>query len=709
MRRLLRHLRSVLRVRPGKPAIGAGLRTALATAVPLVLAFLLGVRDASWGGLSGLLVSLADKGGSYRTRAKELGAVTLLGAVVGALGAPGGSTPWLDVSLMWLGVTAAAFARSYGETAGSVGGQLAVIFVVSLGAPAVAPEAALARAFWLLFGGLWAMTLSLVLWPLRPYRPARRAIARVYRELADACWDLGRLSRNGAGPQAWVEAAERHMKIRPLMEQARATLGATRGSHLGKSRRGEHLLVLLETCEPMSAQLTALAEAMEAAVREPRFLPLRARVDSLCDAYAAMACWVEQVLVRERNEGMPRAPRLAPRARRRGYRPAPAMGIRSREDPVSLHVDVLFGKLRELAGVAHETAAGLLHGDPVSDRGRSLVGREERRSRSWLAPLRDHLRSDSLVFRHALRVGLVATVALVLTQMVGIRDAHWVSLTVIAILQPYSAITEERALQRVGGTLLGACLAAVIATRVHSPSALLTVIVLLTAVSVALLPINFGAFQVLLTPDYLLLATLSSGDWSLAGQRALGVLLACALALLGAWLLWPMPERRRFPEAAAAALRADGDYLREVVFRRSGIRPEVGAARRQFGLALMDAEASFERLTAEYQGPPQQLESGMAVITYARRFATVVTALGTERPEAEVPGQLKLLAHQAGRTLDELADSLRARRVPPPLPPLKVSCKTDDPVFGALLERVPRQLGMLHGAVTRLSAGPILR
>ncbi|AKQ69387.1 putative membrane protein [Myxococcus hansupus] len=665
------------------------------------------MKDASWGGLSGLLVSLADKGGSYRTRAKELGAVTLLGAVVGALGAPGGTTPWLDVSLMWLGVTAAAYARSYGETAGSVGGQLAVIFVVSLGAPAVAPEDALARGGWLLFGGLWAMVLSLVLWPLRPYQPARRAIARVYRALAEASWELGRLSREGAGSQAWVEAAQRHMNVRPLMEHARATLGASRGSHMGKSRRGEHLLVLLETCEPMSAQLIALAEAMEGAVREPRFLPLRGRVDSLCDAYAAMAGWVEQVLLHERNDGVPRAPRLAPRSRRRGDRPA--SGIRSREDPLSLHVDVLFGKLRQLAGVAHETASGLLHGDPVSDRGRSLVGREERRVRSWLAPLRDHLRADSLVFRHALRVGLVATVALVVTQALGIRDAHWVSLTVIAILQPYSAITEERALQRVGGTLLGACLAAVIATRVHSPSALLTVIVLLTAVSVALLPINFGAFQVLLTPDYLLLATLSSGDWSLAGQRALGVLVACTLALLGAWVLWPMPERRRFPDAAAAALRADGDYLREVISRRSADRPEVGAARRSFGLALLDAEASFERLTAEYHGPPQQLESGMAVITYARRFATVVTALGMERPEAEVPGQLRHLAHQAGRALDDLAESLNARRAPAPLPPLQVSCKTDDPVFGALLERVPRQLGMLHGAVTRLSAGPILR
>ncbi|ATB45140.1 FUSC family protein [Corallococcus macrosporus] len=707
MRRLLRHLRSVLRVRPGKPAIGAGLRTALATAVPLILAFLLGVKDASWGGLSGLLVSLADKGGSYRTRAKELGAVTLLGALVGALGAPGGSLPWLDVTLMWLGVTAAAFARSYGETPGSIGGQLAVIFVVSLGAPAVGVETALARAFWLLFGGLWAMTLSLVLWPLRPYRPARRAIARVYRELAEACWDLGRLSREGAGSQAWVEAAERHMSVRPLMEQARATLGATRGSHLGRSQRGEHLLVLLETCEPMSAQLIALAEAMEAAVREPRFVPLRARVGSLCDAYAAMANWVEQVLDRERNEGAPRAPRLAPRSRRRHYSPAP--GIRTQEDLLSLHVETVLSKLREMAGVVHETTAGLLHGDPVSDRGRSLVGNEERRARSWLAPLRDHLHSDSLVFRHAFRVGLVATAALVVTQALGIRDAHWVSLTVIAILQPYSGITEERALQRVGGTLLGACLAAVIATRVHSPSALLTVIVLLTAVSVSLLPINFGAFQILLTPDYLLLATLSSGDWSLAGQRALGVLVACAMALAGAWLLWPMPERRRFPEAAAAALRADSDYLREVISRGSGIRPEVSAARRCFGLALLDAEASFERLTAEYHGPPQQLESGMAVITYARRFATVVTALGTERPEEEVPGQLKQFAHQAGGVLDELADALKARRAPPPLPPLQVACKTDDPVFRALLERMPRQLGMLHGAVSRLSSGPILR
>lgn len=711
MHRLLRHLRSLFRVEPGRPALWAGLRAAIATAVPLSCAFLLGVPEAGWAGLTGLLVTLADKGGSYHSRARIMGLVTALGALVGMLAAPAGRTYLVDASLLLFGVTAASFARCYGDTAGAVGGQLAVIFVVSLGAPAASLQDAVARGGSLLMGGLWAMVLSLLLWPLRPYRPARRAVARVYASLADAAEELGGATLKGATAEDWADGLRRHASIRPDIERARGVLAATRRGRPDESRRGEHLLVLVELAEPMVALLSALAEAMQVVGRDPHLHGTRERVARLCEAYSAMDRWVARALSQERNEGMRGPPRLALRPRRSQPARMSAPSVRrGAEGPLSAHVSTLLDRLREYAGVTHETASGLLFGDPVSSRGKGSVrGQQESPGFSPWQPVRDHLHPDSLVLRHALRVGMVATAALGLTRALQVGDAHWVSLTVISILQPYAGSTEERVLQRTLGTLVGASLAALIATTVHTPAMMVLVISALTAISVALLPLNFGAFQILLTPDYLLMATLSSGDWTVASQRSLGVLLAGTLALLGAWTLWPSPERRRFPDAAASALRADGRYLQRLATHRSGTEPEVNEERRRLDQALLEAESSFQRLMTEYRGPPQHLESCMALLTYARRFALAVTALGTGRRFERTSVLPQQLAQRASDSLELLARALQERREPPPLPPLALPRTSDDPVLGALLERVPRQLGILHGAVARLSEGPALR
>ncbi|RKH70755.1 FUSC family protein [Corallococcus aberystwythensis] len=710
--RLLRHLQSLFRVEPGRPALWAGIRAAVATALPLCLSFLLTVPQAGWAGLTALLVTLADKGGSYRVRARVMGTVTVLGALVAMLAAPAGYTYWVDATLLLLGVTAANFARCYGDTAGSVGGQLAVIFVVSLGAPAASLREAVLRGAALLLGGLWAMTLSLLLWPLRPYRPARRAVARVYEGLAMAAEELRIATLEGATSEAWAAGLKRYAGIRPDIEQARGVLAATRRGRPDESRRGEHLLVLVELAEPMVALLSALAEAMQVVGRDPHLHATRERVARLCEAFAAMGLWVARALRQERNEGMREPPRLALRPRRRQPARMAAPPVRqSAEGPLSAHVATLLDRLRENAGVAHETASGLLFGDPVPARGRGKVGgpKQAPGASPW-QPLRDNLHRDSVVLRHALRTGMVATAALGLTRALQVGDAHWVSLVVISILQPYAGSTEARVLQRTLGTLVGASLAALIATTVQTPPLMIGVISVLTAISVALLPLNFGAFQILLTPDYLLMATLSSGDWTVASQRSLGVLIAGTLALVGSWTLWPSPERRRFPDAAASALRADGKYLRQLATHRSGTEPAVNEERRLLDQALLEAESSFQRLMTEYRGPPGHLEPGMALLTYARRFALAVTALGTGRYEGRTTSVLpQQLAQRASDSLELLARALQERREPPPLPNLALPRTSDDPVLGALLERVPRQLGILHGAVARISEDPSLR
>src|SRR3979411_1918775 len=69
-----------------RPAYAAGIRAAVATVVPLLLAHVLGLGGATWMSLGGFNGALADRGGPYRTRAATMGAVTLCTAASIALG-----------------------------------------------------------------------------------------------------------------------------------------------------------------------------------------------------------------------------------------------------------------------------------------------------------------------------------------------------------------------------------------------------------------------------------------------------------------------------------------------------------------------------------------------------------------------------------------------------------------------------------------------
>ncbi|WP_223642746.1 FUSC family protein [Corallococcus sp. EGB] len=697
---LPRHVAGLFRFQPGRPAVAAGLRTALALGVPLMVSALLGNPAASWAGMAGLFVALVDKGGPYRTRARSMGTMTVLGAGVGLLIVLP-SPFWVDVALTLFWVTACGFARSFGDTPGIVGMLLANLFVVSLALPQRGPAAALVQAAWFVAGGLWSMFLALVLWPLRPYRPARLAISACYDELADladavAGWPMEGPSRVGT----W-ESVQRAARMRQSLEAARAMLGATRQGRQEESGRGEHLLVLLEDADALSLLLTAMSEALDEAPRQGACRAARIEAQHALGALAVELRGVVGALAR----GSVPAPTSwdAERVTRvlqvDGGLPEPARSQYS-------HVAGLLGRLREYSAVALDVAARLESGKPLPERDLEVLGQGARRKRSAWAVLRDHLTPESVVFRHALRLGITASVATALAEGLGLNHWYWVTISVIVVLQPYAGLTTEKGLQRVAGTFLGSVMAMGLAHVLPERWMMFAAIVLLVCVSVSVRPLNFTVYQVLLAPALVLLAEIQTGDWRLAGVRILNTLLGGGLALLGIRLLWPSPEHARFGEEVACVLKADQAYLRDVA--RTPVSSEVALreARRKVGVALLSAEASFQRLLSEWKGPAKELEPGMALITYARRFSAAVTALAASR--AWHPGaDLGPVVRYVSDALEELSAALVSRRVPSAL-------KREAPDFGdadalarTQVERLVRQLRVLHHAVERMP--PALR
>jgi uncharacterized membrane protein YccC len=278
----------------------------------------------------------------------------------------------------------------------------------------------------------------------------------------------------------------------------------------------------------------------------------------------------------------------------------------------------------------------------------------------------------------------------------------------VIILQPSAGATTQRALQRVLGTIVGGILTAALTALFHDPLAILALAFVFSGVSVALLPLNFAVFSVFLTPTFVLLAEASAGDWHLAGVRILNTLLGGVLALAGSRLLWPTPEAERLPTHLAAAVRAMRAYFDRVV-ELFGDRSEqasraLRSARRDVGLAILNADESFQRLLGEHRGHPEDLAPIMTLLAYARWFTASIAALALSRHavDAQPAETLAPFAASMRAVLDDLAEALEQSRAPAPLPELQ-ELQGDDvsPLLRGRVTRLARQLKTLHDAVER--------
>jgi len=710
LRRALGEVRAAAALAPARPAYAAGLRAAIATVAPLAASYFLGLGGGTWMSLAGFNGALADKGGPYRIRAATLGALTLAGAATAALGVVGAFHPAIAIPLTFVVAVACSLARAYGNAGASVGGAALVIYVISLAFPPAMPGEALARAGYVIIGGLWAMLVSLVLWPLQPYRPVRLAVAGAYRAVADYADRVGAASITDqpAGPA----------NVRTALETARAALATMRRGRSGETGRGERLLVLGEIADQLLGHLLGLSDVVDTIAPEAR-LPseqkaLSAALQALGDTARGLATGIEAeadavpVAVGWNGDGV-RAGLPAPDSAPPAGQPASA---RPDEDATAHYhqAATLLDRMAQYAALAAGATAGLNEGRPLPTLERPLETEGPEPQVPLFAPLRAVLARDSVVLRYALRVGLVTTAAVLLTTALGLKRGYWVTITAVVILQPYTGLTSHRALQRVLGTVVGGALTAALAALFHAPLAILSLAFVFAGLSVTLLPLNYAAFSVFLTPTFVLLAEANAGDWHLAGVRILNTVLGGALALAGSRLLWPTPESDRLPAYLAGSLRAMRAYLDRVVAlfpdRSAEASRSLRAARRDVGIAILNAEESFQRLLGEHRGPAEELAPLMTLLTYARYFTASITALALSRHsiDSAFGDVLVPFAREVGGVLEDLARALEEGRTPAPLPTVPEPPATGaqaSPLIRGRLTRLRRQLRTLHDAVER--------
>jgi len=689
----------------GKLAIGRGVRTAFALLIPVIAGDLLAQPLFSWAALGGWLGSLADKGGSYRTRATTMGAFAILGFVCAYAGTEAAHIVPLAVMSMLVVGQLAGLARAYGDEGSTVGLFIAVIYAVAVGSPSPVPHIAWIRAGMFVGGVAWAMVLSLLLWPLHPFRPARRAVANGYRLLADFARSLERVTGtlgDASSSHLRERARAHHADVRAALENARVVLAVARRPRQGRSPRGEQLLVLTEGAEQLFGTLVAIDAELEAAHESgssmgdaafgAAFVGLATTLDRLASAID------DTVIARRRDATTPPTLDLAVPASWPNVHLRAAAALLSRiASDVAVLADTASNIDSRASAVVPQTGE-----HPV-------LPHPRRGALEWLRPLREALTARSLPARHGLRMGIAAALAVWLSFTLDITRGYWATITTLIVLQPYTGATTRKTLQRVGGSVLGGIIAAGLAVVARTKLAIAGVMVPFTVGAVAVLPLNYGVFVLLLTPVFVLLAEPHPGDWGIAGLRVVNTILGGIIALAAARLLWPAREIETYAQQLAELLRELRAMLMVVIGEGDPASPKwkrsVDDTRRGFGVAVTNAEATMQRLITEESPDPRRVEAAMTITTYGRRVASALSALAEARARdssgIEERERVELVS-----ALDAVIALLGGAALPAAVPGERVetpraSATIVDSLQKAQIERLHAQLAVLGRAAAR--------
>jgi len=151
-----------------------------------------------------------------------------------------------------------------------------------------------------------------------------------------------------------------------------------------------------------------------------------------------------------------------------------------------------------------------------------------------------HLTFRSIIFRHALRLAVAATIAVAVFKFLRLERGYWVIITVLVIVKPVFADTRRRALERVLGSVAGGAFAALLAASIHNIIALDALLLVFSVLAYSHVRENYGIYVLFLTPFVILMIeTAEPTDWHVAFVRIGNTLLGGAIAITVSYLLRP--------------------------------------------------------------------------------------------------------------------------------------------------------------------------
>jgi uncharacterized membrane protein YccC len=291
-----------------------------------------------------------------------------------------------------------------------------------------------------------------------------------------------------------------------------------------------------------------------------------------------------------------------------------------------------------------------------------------------VAMVRANMTFDSVVLRHAVRLGLLVSAGDLVVRLAHLGRGYWIPLTIVVVLRPDFASTFQRSVLRVLGTIAGLLLATALVHWVPGGQwySIALVAVFVFAMRLAG-PGNLGLSALALAALVVILLSLAGvAPHSTVVPRGVDTAIGGALALV-ALLVWPVWERRLVTVRMAELLAAYRAYT--LTLADLTWDPErLDRARAASRLARTNAQASVDRARAEPVISRREVDLGEAVLAHSHRYVHAMLTIEGLRPALREAGgldQLTELMHLCATVLSRCEHALRTGAPPAAEPRLR--------------------------------------
>jgi hypothetical protein len=146
----------------------------------------------------------------------------------------------------------------------------------------------------------------------------------------------------------------------------------------------------------------------------------------------------------------------------------------------------------------------------------------------------ENLTLRSTTFRYALLLGLTGFVAEDIAIFAHFHNAYWIPMTALIIMKPDLLLTNARSIARLGGTLVGAALATLLATTLRPDGLWLSLLIVVSMYfAYALLNVNYAIYAIPLTAYIaFVLAIAHTPERDVAEYRVIATAIGGVVAML---------------------------------------------------------------------------------------------------------------------------------------------------------------------------------
>ena len=677
-------------------AISSGLRTLVFVGGPIGLGILTGQSASSAiAVLSALFVGMVDVGGAYRQKATAMMAATVGMTLMLLIANLISHNLWLMAAATFLIMFAVGFSGLFGKMAATVSLSTSLIYIVALAKFASFPtlSVVLEQALLCFAGGLWAVVVSLSIWIQSPYLPAMRAVAGCYEALGEFVKISRDRTLGPSDPKDWVKQfLQAQDNVTLAITDARTVLSTIWAEGRVANLRGNQLIVLTENASQSINAVLALVEQLSISANHATVEPLLFAIQQVQDQLTMAFQQIGANTLKPKRSVQLKA---LDRALEALIHEQKVLRTRLREGNIVaqiydfealVSVRKIITILQGLTEKAHQDAQIIqdLHQGKEGSLLKLELYRPIQPRVSVLSVLKNNLTFDSTLFRHALRLALVTTLAQLIAYASHVPNGYWITITAVVALKPDFGSTTQTTVQRVLGTTLGGLIGIAIVVQIHQPLLIGACLLVLLVAAMAVRPLSYSLFILLLTPVVILLLNVTGrGGWEIGVVRAADSLAGGALALFGSYLLFPSWEKQQVARQLRTSINANLAYFQEVarLYANFDLDLPAKALSHSYHLAAVEnanAATAVQRRLGEPRHVQGEVEPMNTALFYLRRFFNSLTTLAehhTELNEQYQCAQFNQFTEAVIEILKDLANSLQLGHSPRALPILEDSLR----------------------------------